>query len=59
MAYVSCDPAILARDLARLSPAWRPVTVRAFDAFPQTAHVETVVWLERVQPEPPHEVETP
>jgi 23S rRNA (uracil1939-C5)-methyltransferase len=59
MAYVSCDPAKLARDLARLSPAWRPVTVRAFDAFPQTAHVETVVWLERVQPQPPHEVETP
>ena len=58
MAYVSCDPAKLARDLARLSPAWRPATVRAFDAFPQTAHVETVVWLERVQPEPPHEVET-
>ena len=48
LAYVSCDPATLARDLARLSSAFRPVDVRAFDAFPQTAHVETVVWLERV-----------
>ena len=47
LAYVSCDPATLARDLARLSPAYKPVDVRAFDAFPQTAHVETVVWLER------------
>ena len=47
LAYVSCDPATLARDLARLSPAFKPVDMRAFDAFPQTAHVETVVWLER------------
>ena len=47
LAYVSCDPATLARDLARLSPAFEPVDARAFDAFPQTAHVETVVWLER------------
>jgi tRNA/tmRNA/rRNA uracil-C5-methylase (TrmA/RlmC/RlmD family) len=58
MAYVSCDPAKLARDLSRLSPAWRPVTVRAFDAFPQTAHVETVVWLERVESDSPHDAES-
>jgi len=57
MAYVSCDPAKLARDLARLSPAWRPVAVRAFDAFPQTAHVETVVWLERVEAKSSHGTE--
>ncbi|MEJ2482315.1 MAG: TRAM domain-containing protein, partial [Gemmatimonadota bacterium] len=47
LAYVSCDPATLGRDLARLSPVWHPVEVRGFDAFPQTAHVETLVWLER------------
>jgi len=58
IAYVSCDPAKLARDLARLSSAWRPLTARAFDAFPQTAHVETVVWLERVRPGLPREGET-
>lgn len=57
MAYVSCDPAKLARDLERLSAAWKPVEVRAFDAFPQTAHVETVVWLERVDANSPHEAE--
>lgn len=45
--YVSCDPATLARDLARLSPSYEVVDVRAFDLFPQTAHVEVVVVLKR------------
>lgn len=44
--YISCDPATLARDLARM-PGFRVAGVVAFDLFPQTAHVETVVVLER------------
>ena len=44
--YVSCDPATLARDVARLGSGWRVVSVKGFDLFPQTAHVETVLVLE-------------
>jgi 23S rRNA (uracil1939-C5)-methyltransferase len=42
--YVSCNPATLARDLARL-PRWRIASLISFDMFPQTAHVETVCEL--------------
>ncbi|HJU85970.1 MAG TPA: hypothetical protein VJ788_01205, partial [Gemmatimonadota bacterium] len=45
--YVSCDPTTLARDVRRLGSAWRLESVRAFDLFPQTAHVETVAALSR------------
>lgn len=42
--YVSCDPATLARDVARL-PGWKVASLLCFDMFPQTAHVETVCEL--------------
>jgi 23S rRNA (uracil1939-C5)-methyltransferase len=42
--YVSCNPATLARDISRL-PSFAIGSVRAFDMFPQTAHVETVCEL--------------
>ncbi len=44
--YVSCDPATLARDLARLAPTYRLTGLRCFDLFPQTAHIESVAVLE-------------
>ena len=49
--YISCDPATLARDLGRLTqpsvgPSVRLSHLRAFDLFPQTAHVETVAVVE-------------
>jgi 23S rRNA (uracil1939-C5)-methyltransferase len=46
LAYVSCDPATLARDLNRLAAVYRLVAVRAFDVFPQTAGVQAVATLE-------------
>jgi tRNA/tmRNA/rRNA uracil-C5-methylase (TrmA/RlmC/RlmD family) len=47
-AYVSCDPATLARDLALLvSGGWTLENLRAFDVFPMTHHVECVATLTR------------
>jgi 23S rRNA (uracil1939-C5)-methyltransferase len=46
LVYISCDPATLARDLARLNVNYVVKAVRAFDLFPQTSHVETVAVLE-------------
>ena len=43
--YVSCDPATLARDLKLLSERYTLEGLRAFDLFPQTAHIETVAEL--------------
>ncbi|MEU6312529.1 class I SAM-dependent RNA methyltransferase [Streptomyces sp. NPDC047014] len=49
IAYVACDPAALARDLAYFqSEGYKPRTLRAFDLFPMTHHVECVAILEPV-----------
>lgn len=45
--YVSCDPATLARDLKLLAPSYTPLRAECVDMFPRTAHIETVVKLER------------
>jgi tRNA/tmRNA/rRNA uracil-C5-methylase (TrmA/RlmC/RlmD family) len=47
IAYVACDPAALARDLAFFREnGYRPVSLRAFDLFPMTHHFECVAILE-------------
>lgn len=47
VAYISCDAATLARDIARFGEGWRLTSLAAFDQFPQTAHLECVALLER------------
>ena len=47
IAYVSCDPMTLARDLKILKEYYEPIKIYAIDLFPNTYHVETVVILKR------------
>lgn len=46
IAYVACDPAALARDLRTAAEAgYHLVSLRAFDLFPMTHHIECVAIL--------------
>lgn len=50
ISYVSCDPATLGRDLKKLiAGGYQIDSLVAFDMFPQTHHVETVVRLKRAE----------
>ncbi|MEQ4497487.1 MAG: class I SAM-dependent RNA methyltransferase, partial [Nocardioides kribbensis] len=46
VAYVACDPAALARDVAIFAEhGYHLTSLRAFDLFPMTSHVEVVAQL--------------
>ncbi len=48
VAYVSCDPATLARDAALLrTGGYQLVSIEAFDMFPNTPHIETLAIFDR------------
>jgi tRNA/tmRNA/rRNA uracil-C5-methylase (TrmA/RlmC/RlmD family) len=47
VAYVACAPATFARDLrVFLDAGWELASLRAFDIFPMTEHVELVAVLQ-------------
>ncbi len=48
IAYISCDPATLARDIKRILPhGYHLDCVTPFDQFPHTAHIETIALMSR------------
>lgn len=48
IAYISCDPATLARDIKRILPhGYHFDSVTPFDQFPHTAHIETIALMSR------------
>jgi len=52
VAYVACDPAALARDVAIFAEhRYHLTAIRAFDLFPMTHHVECVALLEKARPD--------
>jgi tRNA/tmRNA/rRNA uracil-C5-methylase (TrmA/RlmC/RlmD family) len=51
VAYVACDPAALARDVAIFAEhGYRLARLRGFDLFPMTSHVECVALLVKSEP---------
>ncbi len=48
LAYCSCNPETLAKDISALSEhGYRVESVELFDMFPHTVHVEVLAWLTR------------
>lgn len=45
IAYISCNPSTLSRDLKKLLVRYEIESVRMIDFFPQTYHVESLVFL--------------
>jgi 23S rRNA (uracil1939-C5)-methyltransferase len=47
IAYVSCNPSTLARDLKKLAERYDIESIRMIDLFPNTFHIEALAFLTR------------
>jgi len=47
---LSCNPTTLARDLKGLGEAYAIASLRVYDFFPHTPHIETLAVLEQRKP---------
>ena len=47
--YISCDPATQARDVGLLSSHYTVSSVQPVDLFPQTAHIENIIRLNKIK----------
>ena len=47
IAYISCNPSTLARDLKKLAVGYIVESVRMVDFFPQTYHIESLAFLRK------------
>lgn len=47
--YISCDPATQARDVGLLSTQYTVSAVQPVDLFPQTAHIENIIRLDKIK----------
>lgn len=45
--YISCNPVTLARDINYINNKYEVKSIKAFDMFPNTSHVETVCLLQK------------
>ncbi len=45
LVYISCDPSTLMRDIGELSVIYEIESIKGFDMFPNTNHIETVAHL--------------
>ena len=52
LAYVSCNPATLARDCRTLTESYNIAELRWYDFYPQTAHIESLAVLTRLDSRP-------
>ena len=45
--YLACDLSTQARDIAKLSEAYKPIFIKLYNFFPRTPHIEGLIVLER------------